>query len=414
MADEGQRRLATIIAADIVGYSRMMSLDEAGTLARMKEHRRELIDPTIADHEGRIVKGTGDGFIAEFGSPVEAVRAAIVIQQGMARRNATIDPAEQIVFRIGVNLGDIIVEPDDVFGDAVNVAARLENICEPGAVYISGVVYEIVKHKLVVGYHALGEQRLKNITDPVRVYRVLADPMAVADIRHKLQQPWLWFGGGVAVAAVVVAAVVISLAWRAPAPSVQAAAGGSPSVRTAQTAATPNPVAPNARAIARWEQIRPGVRVFPSTGGYLEVTKVGTDHFVTTTDAGRQFVRFGGFIVFAQERVDAYKFDHAAAMTLWPLAAGNKVEVVVANSDESSRWMRTIEVKAADVVRIGEETYDALLVEVSIVGLTHRFNGIYRYWFAPKVGMFVKYECLLDPDCFRPWTAKAATFPAAH
>lgn len=179
------RRLAAITAGDIAGYSRLMELDEEGTLARLKRIQRELIEPTIAEHYGRIVKTTGDGFIAIFDSPVEAVRCAIVIQQNMIGRNASIPRQHWITYRLGVNLGDVIVEPSDVYGDGVNVAVRLEGIAAPGEVYISGGVYEQIKNKLVCGYQSLGDRQVKNITDPVRVYRVLPDPAAIVSARNR-------------------------------------------------------------------------------------------------------------------------------------------------------------------------------------------------------------------------------------
>src|ERR1700742_2905998 len=172
------RRLAAIIAGDIAGYSRLMEQDEEGTHSRVKRIERDLIDPTIAEHHGRLVKTTGDGFIAIFDSPVEAVRCAIVIQQNMVGRNTSLPRHHWIEYRIGVNLGDVIIEPDDVYGDGVNVASRLEGIADPGQVYISGGIYEQIKHKLVCGYESLGDRKVKNITDPVRVYRVLPDANA--------------------------------------------------------------------------------------------------------------------------------------------------------------------------------------------------------------------------------------------
>jgi class 3 adenylate cyclase len=178
-AASSPRRLAAILCADVVGYSRLMGLDEEGTHARMKRYRREIIEPTVAEHYGRIVKTTGDGFLAMFDSPLEAVRCAIVIQQSMLGRNTVLAKQQWIQYRIGVNLGDVIVDPDDVYGDGVNIAARLEHLADPGGVYISGGVYEQVKNKLVCGYQSLGDERLKNITDPVRIYRVLPDPAAV-------------------------------------------------------------------------------------------------------------------------------------------------------------------------------------------------------------------------------------------
>lgn len=181
--DATPRRLAAIIAGDISGYSRLMQIDEEGTYARVKRIERDLIEPTIAEHHGRLIKTTGDGFLAIFDSPVEAVRCGIVIQQSMVGRNASLPRQHWIVYRIGVNLGDVIIEDGDVYGDGVNVAARLEGIAQPGQIYISGGIYEQVKHKLVCGYQSLGDRQVKNITDPVRVYRVLPDPAALMEGR---------------------------------------------------------------------------------------------------------------------------------------------------------------------------------------------------------------------------------------
>src|SRR6202035_255542 len=179
------RRLAAIVAGDIAGYSRLMEIDEEGTHARVKRIERDLIEPSIAEHNGKLVKTTGDGFIAIFDSPVEAVRCGIVIQQNMIGRNAALPKHHWIEYRIGVNLGDVIIEADDVYGDGVNVASRLEGIAEPGQVFISGGIYEQIKHKVVCGYESLGDRKVKNITDPVRVYRVLPDPAAFQQTRKR-------------------------------------------------------------------------------------------------------------------------------------------------------------------------------------------------------------------------------------
>src|SRR6202165_6096320 len=179
------RRLAAIVAGDIAGYSRMMEIDEEGTHGRVKRIERSLIEPCIAEHHGRLVKTTGDGFIAIFDSPVEAVRCGIVIQQQMVGRNASLPKHHWIEYRIGVNLGDVIIEAGDVYGDGVNIASRLEGIADPGQVYISGGIYEQIKHKLVCGYESLGDRKVKNITDPVSVYRVLPDPAAFNKTRKR-------------------------------------------------------------------------------------------------------------------------------------------------------------------------------------------------------------------------------------
>src|SRR5215471_18753081 len=139
-----ERRLAAILAADVVGYSRLIGVDEEGTLERLNAHRRELIDPTIAEHQGRIVKTMGDGWLVEFASPVKAVRCAVEMQHGMLKRNAGVPQDQRMELRIGINLGDVVVEDGDIYGDGVNVAARLESIAEPGSVYVSRVVRDFV------------------------------------------------------------------------------------------------------------------------------------------------------------------------------------------------------------------------------------------------------------------------------
>jgi class 3 adenylate cyclase len=168
-----ERRLAAILAADVAGYSRLMGQDEAGTLARLKAHRRELIDPSIAEHKGRIVKTTGDGILIEFPSVVEAIACAVTVQRGMAARNAATPEDQRIVFRIGVNLGDIIVDQGDIFGDGVNVAARLEALAQPGGICVSRVVRDQVRDKLDCAFEDMGEQQVKNITRPVRAHRIV-------------------------------------------------------------------------------------------------------------------------------------------------------------------------------------------------------------------------------------------------
>jgi adenylate cyclase len=173
-----QRRLSAILAGDIAGYSRLMGADEEGTLATLRAHRGEFLDPTISRHRGRIVKTTGDGILLEFPSAVDAVRCALDVQRGMAERNATVERDRRIEFRIGVNVGDIVIEGDDIFGDGVNIAARLESIAEPGGITISDDTYRQVRDKLDVTFDDAGEQKLKNITRPVRVYRVRLEAVA--------------------------------------------------------------------------------------------------------------------------------------------------------------------------------------------------------------------------------------------
>src|SRR5271165_1366624 len=158
-----ERRLAAVLAADVAGYSRLMGADEEGTLARLKAVRKALVDPTIAKHRGRIVKTTGDGMLVEFASAVDAVRSAVEVQRGIGGRNDALPLDQRIEFRIGVHVGDIIIDDNDIFGDGVNVAARVENECEPGGVCLSGNAFEQVRGKIEFAFDELGEKKLKNI-----------------------------------------------------------------------------------------------------------------------------------------------------------------------------------------------------------------------------------------------------------
>ena len=166
------RRLAAILAADVAGYSRLMGADEEGTLERLKALRRELVDPKIAEHHGRIVKTTGDGILVEFASVVDAVRCAVEVQQAMAGRHTGVKADNRIELRIGINLGDVIVEGDDLYGDGVNIAARIEAVADAGGVFVSNTVHDHVRDRLPFVFEDLGEQQVKNIARPVRVYRV--------------------------------------------------------------------------------------------------------------------------------------------------------------------------------------------------------------------------------------------------
>ena len=173
-----ERRLAAVLAADVVGYSRLMEVDEAGTLARLKTVRLELIDPAIARCKGRIIKTTGDGMLVEFQSVTEALRCAVDFQERMARRNRDMPASRTLLYRIGINLGDVIVEAGDIFGDGVNVAARLEAMAEPGGICISAAVRDQVGDRLNVRYEDLGDRQVKNITRPIHVFKVVVDGQA--------------------------------------------------------------------------------------------------------------------------------------------------------------------------------------------------------------------------------------------
>jgi class 3 adenylate cyclase/TolB-like protein/Tfp pilus assembly protein PilF len=215
-----ERRLAAILAADVVGYSRLMERNEADTFTRLRAHRRDLFEPEIAKHSGRIFKLMGDGLLAEFGSVVDAVECAAVLQRGMAERNAGVAGDQRIDVRIGVNLGDVIIEDADRHGDGVNIAARLQEVAEPGGICVSRTVAEHVKHKLALRFESLGEHRVKNITEPVSVYRVVLDgtpgPRRPRRWLESIPGPRSVIAGVALVLPIAVGALIWNSYWREP------------------------------------------------------------------------------------------------------------------------------------------------------------------------------------------------------
>jgi len=225
-----ERRLTAILAADVAGYSRLMGADEEETLARLKAHRRELIDPGIGEHRGRIVKTTGDGLLAEYASVVDAVRCAVEIQREMTKRNADVPPDRRIEFRIGINLGDIIIDESDIFGDGVNVAARLEALAEPGGICVSRMARDQVRDRLALSFEDMGEQQVKNIARPVRAYRVVSDaavrpPVTAAPGRRRRV---LRRALAASIAALVLLAIGAAASWRLYRPHPAPTAAGAP------------------------------------------------------------------------------------------------------------------------------------------------------------------------------------------
>jgi len=212
-----ERRLTTILAADVVGYSSLMAADEAGTLTSLKAIRRELIEPKTTEHHGRVVKLIGDGTLMEFGSVVDAITFAVDVQRAMAERNAGVPEDRRIIYRMGINIGDIIVEGDDIYGDGVNVAARLEGLAEPGGICVSRTVFNHVQGKVDFGFDDLGEQEVKNIPEPVRVFTVLLDAPAAertAAPAPAAKRSLRWPVAAGALAALVVAAGIAL--WQRP------------------------------------------------------------------------------------------------------------------------------------------------------------------------------------------------------
>jgi adenylate cyclase len=184
-----ERRLTTILSADVVGYSRLMADDESGTLAQLKTHRKELFEPKTTEYHGRTVKLMGDGTLMEFASVVDAVNFAVDVQQAMVQRNASVPEDCQIKYRVGINIGDVIVEGDDIYGDGVNIAARLEGLAEPGGICVARNVFNQVRNKVELGFENLGEQAVKNIAEPVGVYRIALREKNARPVAYELEAP---------------------------------------------------------------------------------------------------------------------------------------------------------------------------------------------------------------------------------
>jgi class 3 adenylate cyclase len=244
------RRLTAILAADVVGYSRLMGADEEGTHERFKAHLRELIDPKIREHHGRIVKTTGDGVLAEFASVVDAVRCAGEIQRAMADRDLDLAEERRLRFRIGVNLGDVIADGDDIYGDGVNIAARLEGLAAPGSICVSGTVRDHIGDRLPYAFEDMGEQSVKNITRPVRAYALRPDGLASLPAPGLPARPSR--RGRRAIIGIVAAAalVIVCIAWWFWPAAISPPGVGKPADQ-ATTASTPTPKAPAATSISQ-------------------------------------------------------------------------------------------------------------------------------------------------------------------
>jgi adenylate cyclase len=358
-----ERRLAAIVAADVVGYSRLMGADEVGTLRALQAHRRELIDPTIAAHRGRIVKTTGDGLLIEFPSAVEAVGSAIAVQRGVALRNTGAAEDKRLTFRIGINVGDIISEAGDIFGDGVNVAARLESLCEPGGLCISRAVRDQVRDKLPVTFDDLGEQPVKNIARPVRAFGLTPEAIeAVPELApsgfkgqgEPDRRRWI-----IAALGMILVAAGGAAWWtvRAPPPV---------SHSTEPIAATPVPIG-GARA---------SIAVLP-----LEAlgAEGGSDYFADglTEDIISALGRFRELSVMSLGAVFAYKGKHPS-----PMEVGRdlKVRYVVEGSIRRAPERIRVAVSLTDTDRsavLWSEKYDAEPKDIFAVQdqITRRISG---------------------------------------
>jgi formylglycine-generating enzyme required for sulfatase activity/class 3 adenylate cyclase len=335
------RRLAAIVAGDIAGYSRLMQLDEEETHDRVKRIERDLIEPSIAEHYGKLVKTTGDGFLAIFDSPVEAVRFGIVVQQNMIGRNASLPKHHWIEYRIGVNLGDVIIEANDVYGDGVNIASRLENIADPGQVYISGGIYEQIKHKLVCGYESLGDRKVKNITDPVRVYRVLSDPAAFNRPRRRRETMLIFL---LSVTLLIIAGGALwYLLW--PRDKTRDVASVSPQT----SKAPPNPAAPPATTTPK----QPAVQSPAGSPAAPSPTQPASQQPSTIREPEMNALRGGSFMMGSNDDITE-KPPHQA--TVKPFSIG-KYPVTV------REWNDCLAAKACAVAATGQD--DAPVTNVS-------------------------------------------------
>ena len=302
-----QRRLAAIVAADVVGYSRLMGGDESGTLAALKALRHELVDPKIADHGGRLVKTTGDGLLVEFASVVDAVSCAIDLQTAMAEQNVDVPEDRRMVFRIGVNEGDIIVDGDDIFGDGVNVAARMQEIAPPGGLCVSSRVYDDVRNRLDAFFEDGGERALKNIARPVQVYRWTPGATGSATAGQFVKATARPSRMAWTIAAAAVVALGIAGWWWSSAPT------GRPDAERATTASA----AEAARSVAS----RPGVAVLP----FVNLSGDPSQEYFSdglTEDVIAALGRFGSLTVMARNAVFPFKGKNAK-----PAEIGHELDV---------------------------------------------------------------------------------------
>ena len=345
MAEERvQRRLAAILAADVAGYSRLMGEDEEGTLATLTAHRTELIEPCIAEHRGRVVKTTGDGLLAEFASVVDAVRCAVAFQEGMRERNTETPEDRRIDFRVGVNLGDVIVQDEDLFGDGVNVAARLEGLAEPGGICVSGEVYRQAAGKVDVGFENLGDRQVKNIAKPLRVYRVRPDletlgPIAAAAAPGSQRRFWA-LALIIVVAAAAVAVGATYMGSRAPTDEPALAARPEPPVLTG-----------------------PSLAVMPFTNVSDDPEQ---EYFADgiTEDLITDLSKFSGLFVIARNTMFAYK---GRAVTAQDVADDLGVRYVLEGGIRREGKKVRINVQLADTATetlLWAERYDSSLTEV--------------------------------------------------
>ncbi len=365
-----ERRLAAVLAADVVGYSRLMGADELGTLRRLRGYRQELIDPAIAARRGRIVKTTGDGLLVEFASAVDAVACAIAVQRALAARNEGAADDRRLVLRIGINIGDIIIEGGDIFGDGVNVAARLEGLCEPGGLCLSRAVRDQVRDKLSIGFDDRGEQSVKNIARPVRVFALGPDAIAaVAELPPGAAAPAGVVGGA------RVSASRAGRLWIGIAAAVVLVAGGTGAWWLARE---PTPVAkPASDTVSEAPAAHAAIAVLPlaALGG-----AAGDDYFADglTGDIISALGRFRSLSVIAPAAVFAYKGKHPTPAEVGrDLKVGYVVEGSVLRAPEKVRISIDLTDTAHSTV-LWSDKYDAVPKDILAVQdeITRRIAGV--------------------------------------
>ena len=357
-----QRRLAAIVAADVVGYSRLMGGDESGTLAALKALRHELVDPKLADHGGRLVKTTGDGLLVEFASVVDAVSCAIDLQTAMAERNVDVPEDRRMVFRIGVNEGDIIVDGDDIFGDGVNVAARMQEIAPPGGLCVSSRVYDDVRNRLDAFFEDGGERALKNIARPVQVYRWTPGATGGATAGQSVKATARLSRMTWTIAAAAVVALGIAGWWWSSAPT------GRPDAERATTASA----AEAARSVAS----RPGVAVLP----FVNLSGDPSQEYFSdglTEDVIAALGRFGSLTVMARNAVFPFKGKNAK-----PAEIGHELDVryIVEGSVRRAGEQIRVSVQLTDALAgklLWSQQYDEGLKDVFAVqdAITRQLAG---------------------------------------
>jgi TolB-like protein/class 3 adenylate cyclase len=446
MADEQgvARRLAAILAADVVGYSRLMEADEAGTHARLKALRKELIEPRIAERHGRIVKLTGDGALVEFPSVVEAVLCAVDVQRVFAERNADVPRDQRIEFRIGVNLGDVIFDDNDIYGDGVNVAARLQTLADPGGICVSRTVYNHVRNKVGLAFEPMGEHKVKNIAEPITVYRVLPGSGGTASVRT-LVAPAL----GRSRLAAIVAVVFVLLAagaggawyafWRPaaapPAAVAEAAGSGGPEAKPA----LPLPDKPSIAVLPfenlsgdpRQERLADGITedIITDLSRFRELFVIArnstfvykgkpTDVRQIARELGVQYVLEGSLQTDGdQVRITAQLIDATTGNHVWSERYGRPLDDIFAVQDEVTQqivgtlggyWGRLAEAGREAARRKPPESLQAY--DYYLLGIEHKHR--FTLEDNKKAQELLNKAIALDPTFSRAYAALAFTYVA--